>query len=80
METLSDFVPYKNLANAIVKNAALEYRNALKKLISDPWNEEAWYRKRQNERFFRSDWYKLLTSIKPEYLINRIQKEVGYID
>ena len=56
--------PYENLANAIVLQAVKDYR-----LIDDE-AELA-----EIERFFRSDWFGVLTDVDPEYLIRNLRKE-----
>ena len=56
--------PYENLANAIVLQAVKDYR------LTDDEAELA-----EIERFFRSDWFGVLTDVDPEYLIRRLQKE-----
>ena len=56
--------PYENLANAIVLQAVKDYR------LTDDEAELA-----EIERFFRSDWFGVLTDVDPEYLISRLQKE-----
>ncbi len=59
--------PYQNLANAIVAVAADDYRLALKKgndhLIA------------LLEKFFHSDWYRVLTNVDADELIAAIKKE-----
>ena len=60
--------PYENLANAIVLQAVKDYRDALKRLKKKPGNQTA-------ERFFRSGWYKALTSVDGEYLIQKLREE-----
>lgn len=59
--------PYEELANAIVLQAARDYRKSLKRK-----NKAG---AREIERFFRSDWFAVLTSLEPEVLINNIKKE-----
>ena len=59
--------PYHNLANAIVATAADDYRLAL---FED--NEEL---KASLEKFFRSNWFKVLTTIDPERLIRLLKNE-----
>jgi hypothetical protein len=71
---LSD--PYENLANSIVLLAVKDYRDALKKLKKWPRNEAAQIMKAEVERFFRSAWYRELTSVDGEYLISKLQAEV----
>lgn len=68
--------PYENLANSIVLLAVKDYRDALKKLKKWPRNEAAQIMKAEVERFFRSAWYRELTSVDWEYLISKLQAEV----
>lgn len=68
--------PYENLANSIVLLAVKDYRDALKKLKKWPRNEAAQIMKAEVERFFRSAWYRELTSVDGEYLISKLQVEV----
>ena len=56
--------PYENLANAIVLQAVKDYR------LTDDEAELA-----EIERFFRSDWFGVLTDVDPEYLIRKLRKE-----
>lgn len=69
--------PYEALANAIVAQAARDYRSALKKLKRNPENLDALWRKGEVESFFRSAWYQELTNLDPELLIMRLKKEVN---
>jgi len=69
--------PYEDLANAIVLGAVKDYRDALKKLRKNPRNQAAAILRDDCERFFRSKWYSVLTSVDPEYLIERLKEEVG---
>lgn len=64
---MKDEEPYQNLANAIIAVAADDYRTALK-------DNNEWLRS-SIERFFDSEWYKVLTNIDGKYLIERLQKE-----
>ncbi|MEG2624543.1 MAG: hypothetical protein RSC06_16755 [Clostridia bacterium] len=68
--------PYENLANSIILLAVKDYRAALKKLKKWPRNEPAKTMKDEVERFFRSAWYRELTSVDGEYLISKLQAEV----
>lgn len=56
-----------NLTNAIVLQACKDYRTALK------WEDKPTIR--EVERFFRSEWYKMLTTIDGEFLIDKLKKE-----
>ena len=67
--------PYENLANAIVLQAGKDYRNALKRLKKKSGNKAAMADALECERFFRSGWYKTLTSVDGEYLITKLREE-----
>lgn len=68
--------PYQSLANAIVIQAAKDYRRALRKLKKYPNNTDAKRTVADCERFFHSDWYEILTNVKAEYLIRKLREEV----
>ena len=56
--------PYENLANAIILQAAKDYR-----LTDDEQQLQ------EIERFFRSGWFGVLSKVDPEYLIKKLRKE-----
>lgn len=56
--------PYENLANAIILQAAKDYR-----LTDDEQQLQ------EIERFFRSGWFAVLSKVDPEFLIKELQKE-----
>lgn len=56
--------PYENLAQAIILQAAKDYR------LTDDEQELA-----EIERFFRSGWFGVLSKVDPEYLIKKLRKE-----
>ncbi len=60
---------YENLANAIVAQAADDYR----KILVLPQNDGS---RRSLERFFRSEWYRILTNLDGELLMQMLKKEV----
>lgn len=68
--------PYERLANAIVIQAAEDYRAALKRIRRNSKNRDAVDEALQIERFFRSGWYQILTSVDGEYMIRRLQEEL----
>ena len=68
--------PYENLANAVIAQAAEDYRAALKKIKAHPKNKDAIDEALRIERFFRSGWYQTLTSVDGECLIRRLQSEI----
>ena len=67
---------YQNLANAIVLSAVTDYRKALHILSLYPKDKAAKSEKKQIEQFFRSEYYKLLTSVDGEMLISKLNEEV----
>lgn len=69
--------PYEKLANAIILQAVSDYRAALKKVKKNPNNREAIEGALQLEKFFRSEWYQVLTSVDGEYLIEKLREEVS---
>lgn len=64
---------YQDLANAIVKQAAEDYRKALKGRGHDGKSPERVIR--EIERFFRSGYFEILTGVKGEYLIEKLKQE-----
>lgn len=56
--------PYENLANAIILQAAKDYR-----LTDDEQQLQ------EIERFFRSGWFGVLSKVDPEFLIKELWKE-----
>lgn len=66
---------YQTLANAVVAQAAKDYREALRRLREHPDSPAAEQTRRECESFFRSAWYGMLTDINPEYIIRRIREE-----
>lgn len=59
--------PYENLANAIVLSAVRDYRNSTSK-------DEI----QSIERFFRSEWFSVLTSVDAEFLIRTLREEKSH--
>lgn len=67
---------YQALANAIVKQAAMDYMSAVKYLKNHPDSRNAMEKAMECERFFHSDWYETLTDVDADYLIERLRKKV----
>ena len=67
--------PWQSLANAIVISAAKDYRTALRRLRRNPKNKTALSEIADLERFFRSDWYAMLTNVPGETLIRKQKEE-----
>ncbi len=69
--------PFEELSNAIIIHAAKDYRKALKRLKKCPWDTTAKQMKKECEKFFRSSWYRHLTSVDGDLIIQKIQAEVN---
>lgn len=67
--------PYEKLANAIIIQASKDYMTNLRKKKRNPGSVSAEHDIKECERFFRSDWYQVLTSVDGEYLMDRLRKE-----
>ena len=73
---MSDITNYENFANAIILQAVKDYRMALKCLKSNPKNRTARADKDEIDRFFRSQWFMVLTSVDGEMLIRSLNMVV----
>ena len=67
--------PWENLANAVILQAVKDYREARKKLRKRPKNEDAKLMISDCEAFFRSEWFKALTNIDGEMLLEKLREE-----
>ena len=69
--------PCENLASAIVLCAVQDYRKTLRTLARFPDRREVSKEKSSILEFFRSGWYRTLTSIDPELLIRKLDEEAA---
>lgn len=76
MRTVKIEQAYQNLANAIVIQAADDYRNALDGKTYDRYNHTTPERIiKECKRFFHSSWYRMLTKIDGDFLIEQLDRE-----
>ena len=68
---------YTELANAIIIQAVKDYRKALKTLKRYPRYEPAKAVVAEVEEFFRSEWYRTLTSVDADMLMTKIRREIN---
>lgn len=66
---------YAELANAIVLQAFKDYRKALFKLVQEPEEWKHRSSKKKLERFFHSKWYRTLTELDPEILMQEAKRQ-----
>lgn len=67
--------PEQMLANAIIIQAADDYRVALRRLKLNRMSREYRLVKEDCERFFQSEWFEVLTKVDGKAIMMRIQKE-----
>ena len=71
---------YISLANAIIIQAAKDYMRALKHLARNPKDQDIRNKllatKSNVERFFRSEWYSMLTDVDSKTLLTKLKAEV----
>jgi hypothetical protein len=67
---------YRDLADAIVVQAANDYRKALggKSYHVNPKKDSEWVKK-EVEKFFHSSWFRALTHVDGDFLIEQLQRE-----
>ena len=68
---------FEGLANAIIIQAAVDYRRALKQLRQNPDFQSAVSMKYEVERFFRSEWFSSLTRVNGPELQARLKAEAA---
>ena len=66
---------WEELANAIIIQAAKDFRSARKMLRRYPSHRLAKRISRETEEFFLSLWYAQLTDVDGRYLLNRLRRE-----
>ena len=76
MKYVDEVTAYENLANAIIISAVKDYKRALIRLKKHPESESAKRAVKENEQFFYSHWYEMLTDLDPDYLIRRLKDMV----
>lgn len=77
-DTNRELDPNEMLANGIIIQAARDYKSASRRLEKTSCRNRAEAERMKNECliFFRSQWFSELTEIDPEYLIQKLDKEV----
>ena len=68
--------PWEDLANGIIEQAADDYKKALKRIEKSKQLKAAQEIHSLN-RWFRSEWFFMLTQVDPEYIIENLNKYYG---
>ncbi len=71
----SNLDPYEELANAIIIQAVTDYRESRITLKTCPKDKDAMKMIRDVTSFFKSDFFRLLTTIDPEELMQKLRAE-----
>ena len=66
--------PYKELANGIVLRAVLDYKAAMRRLARGKIVLSTMKEIKELEDFFRSDWFKVLSDLDGEEVIQQLRK------
>lgn len=66
---------YENLANAIIEQAAMDFRKARKKLERNPDNTVALRTVREVEKFFCSKWFTVLSKADGPMILEMLKEE-----
>lgn len=70
---MNNDIGFENLANAIIVQAAVDYRREYDILLRRPGDQNAQAWLAFLKKFFHSEYCHLLTDIDPDYLIERIE-------
>lgn len=69
--------PCERLATAIVLRAVEDYRKAQTDLHTNSENEQVLRRLSELERFFRSEWFEVLTTVDGRCVLAMLKREVA---
>ena len=67
---------YRELSIAIIKQAAMDWTKATKKLRRNPKSVEVRKTKDDTESFFQSDWCFELGDVDGRYILRKLQEEL----
>lgn len=66
---------YQRLANTIILQAVKDYRSYKKALARRPNSNLAQAKVSKCEKFFLSDWFKVLTNVDGTFVLKRLEAE-----
>lgn len=70
--------PYANLANAIILQAVKDFRKCIKVVKRNSRNKEQAIREmRKIVEFIKSPWFRVLTNLDPQVLLEKLEEEVN---
>ncbi len=68
---------YEELANVVILQAVMDYRQALRQLKQNPEYKKAVTMKQDCERFFQSEWFEYLTKVDGPRLMRELREEAA---
>ena len=71
------YTGYERLANGIILQAVDDYRKTRKELKLNIHNHEAMIILKDCERFFRSEWFGVLTALDGKDLLSKFETEIN---
>lgn len=71
------YTGYERLADGIILQAVDDYRKARKELKLNIHNHEAMIILKDSERFFRSEWFGVLTALDGKDLLSKLETEIN---
>lgn len=79
MKADNELDPWEALANAIIIQAAKDYMRACRSLKKPKCSKRQEHERMKSDclRFFHSQWYCALTEVDSDYLIRKLNEEVG---
>lgn len=73
---MPDTKNYEALANAIVAQAARDYQDLYRVILKNPNDRITVDKAEHIKRFFRSEWFRILTGVEADYLLRKLEDEV----
>ena len=67
--------PYEDLANAVVLQAVKDWRISVCRIRREKKDTEAEYTRAECERFFRSEWFRIITDADGMMILKRLKEE-----
>ena len=71
-----EYENYRQLAAAIVLTAVNDFKKAAKQYKSGKNKEQALKTMKEVVEFIQSDWFKVLTDLDPQLVINKLKEEL----
>lgn len=67
---------FRHLADAIILQAVIDYRRSVRALLRKTFDAKAHRSKQEVERFFRSDWFQVLSDLDGRKLLHNLESQM----